>query len=89
MLKIQQVKRLALQNAQGSRAEGGSASGRRQSWGAPFIGRRSVWRSGGGLGGAHVSTGVAFGALEDSSEGLDLCEDEELSLGKILAYDCL
>ena len=58
-------------------------------WGPPFIGRRSVWRSGGGLGGAHVSAGVAFGALEDSSEGLDLCEDEELSLGRVLAYDCL
>ena len=27
MLKIQQVKRLALQNAQGSRAEGGSTPG--------------------------------------------------------------
>ena len=63
MLKIQQVKRLALQNAQGSRAEG-SASGRRQSWGAPFIGRRSVWRSGGGLGELRLSAGVAFGALE-------------------------
>ena len=45
MLKIQQVKRLALQNAQGSTGEGGSAPGRRQLLGAPFIGRRSVWRS--------------------------------------------
>ena len=57
------------------------------SWsgGAPFIGRRSVWRSGGGLGSADLSAGVAFGALEGSAEGLDLCEDVELSLGRILA----
>ena len=48
MLKIQQVKRLALQNAQGSQAEG-VAPGRRQS---------------GGLGSADLSAGVAFGALE-------------------------
>ena len=71
MLKIQQVKRLALQNAQGSRAKGLSA------------GSASV------VGGRRLSAGVAFGALEGSSEGLDLCEDVELSLGKILAYDCL
>ena len=68
MLKIQQVKRLALQNAQGSTGDGGSASGRRRvggsCWGAPFIGRRSVWRSGGGLESAGLSAGVAFGALE-------------------------
>ena len=72
MLKIQQVKRLALQNAQGSRTEGGSTPG-----------------SAAVVGGLRLSAGVAFGALEDSSEGLDLCEDEELSLGRILAYDCL
>ena len=36
-----------------------------------------------------LSAGVAFGALEESSEGLDLCEDVELSLGRILAYDSL
>ena len=71
MLKIQQVKRLALQNAQGSRREG-SAPG-----------------SAAVVGGLRLSAGVAFGALEDSSEGLDLCEDVELSLGRILAYDCL
>ena len=58
-------------------------------WGAPFIGRRSVWRSGGGLDSADLSAGVAFGALEDSSEGLDLCKDKELSLERVLAYDCL
>ena len=71
MLKIQQVKRLALQNAQGSRADGvragsaavvGGVGG--SCWGPPFIGRRSVWRSGGGLGSADLSAGVAFGALE-------------------------
>ena len=65
MLKIQQVKRLALQNAQGSRSEGGfyvRVGG--SCWGPPFIGRRSVWRSGGGLGGLRLSAGVAFGALE-------------------------
>ena len=39
--------------------------------------------------GARLSAGVVFGALEGSSEGLDLCEDVELSLGRILAYDCL
>ena len=71
MLKIRQVKRLALQNAQGSRAE--------------------VFRAGvgGSPGGLRLSAGVAFGALEGSPKGLDLCEDVELSLGKILAYDCL
>ena len=53
MLKIQQVKRLALQNAQGSRAEG-STSGRRQSW----VG------VGGSPGGLRLSAGVAFGAPE-------------------------
>ena len=37
----------------------------------------------------NLSAGVAFGALEGSSKGLDLCEDMELNLGKILAYDCL
>ena len=73
MLKIQQVKRLALQNAQGSRAEGGWLR----------AGSAAV------VGGLRLSAGVAFGALEGSSEGLDLCEDVELSLGKILAYDCL
>ena len=61
MLKILQVKHLALQNAQGSTGEGsqrwvgGSCSG------APFIGRRSSWRSGGGLGGPDLSAGVVFG----------------------------
>ena len=79
MLKIQQVKRLALQNAQGSRAEGVLRQGRRQL----LEGSAAV------VGGLRLSAGVAFGALEDSSEGLDLCEDEELSLGRILAYDCL
>ena len=64
MLKIQQVKRLALQNAQGSRAEGGVHARSAAVVGAPFIGRRSVWRSGGGLGSADLSAGVAFGALE-------------------------
>ena len=39
--------------------------------------------------GLHSSAGVAFGALEGSSEGLALCEDVKLSLGRILAYDCL
>ena len=71
MLKIQQVKRLALQNAQGSTGEGFRA------------GSAAVARE------LRLSAGVAFGALEDSSEGLDLCEDVELSLGRILAYDCL
>ena len=64
MLKIQQVKRLALQNAQGSRAKGGPRRVGGSCWVAPFIGRRSVWRSGGGLGSADLSAGVAFGALE-------------------------
>ena len=45
MLKIQQVKRLALQNAQGSRAEGVRVGVGGNCWGAPFIGRRSFWRS--------------------------------------------
>ena len=72
MLKIQQVKRLALQNAQGSRAEGGGRA-----------------RSAAVVGGLRLSAGVAFGAPEGSAEGLDLCEDVELSLGRILAYDCL
>ena len=71
MLKIQQVKRLALQNAQGSRAEGSTS------------GSAAV------VGGLRLSAGVAFGALELSFEGLELCEDVELSLGRILAYDCL
>ena len=75
MLKIQQVKRLALQNAQGSRGEG--------------VPRRVGVGSAAIVGGLRLWPGVAFGALEGSSEGLDLCEDEELSLGKILAYDCL
>ena len=48
MLKIQQVKRLALQNAQGSRAEG---------WGDPRQIGGSCW-------GLRLSAGVAFGALE-------------------------
>ena len=64
MLKIQQVKRLALQNAQGSRAEGGPRRVGGSCWGPPFIGRRSVWRSGGGLGSADLSAGVVFGAPE-------------------------
>ena len=64
MLKIQQVKRLALQNAQGSKAKGGSVGVGGSCWGLPFIGRRSVWRSGGGLESAGLSAGVAFGALE-------------------------
>ena len=41
------------------------------------------------VGEVRLSAGVAFGALELSSEGLDHCEDVELSLGRILAYDCL
>ena len=32
--------------------------------GCPFVGRRSVWRSGGDLAGAHLSAGVVFGAPE-------------------------
>ena len=44
---------------------------------------------GGSCWGLRLSAGVAFGAPEGSAEGLDLCEDVELSLGKILAYDCL
>ena len=64
MLKIQQVKRLALQNAQGSQAEGFYVRVGGSCWGPPFIGRRSVWRSGGGLGSADLSAGVAFGVLE-------------------------
>ena len=76
MLKIQQVKRLALQNAQGSKAEGGVI--RRVGAGSAAV-----------VGGLRLSAGVAFGAPEGSAEGLDLCEDVELSLGKILAYDCL
>ena len=88
MLEIQQVKRLALQNAQGSTGEGGSVRsaavppGLHLSAGVAFGALEVVW-------GAHLSAGVAFGALEDSSECLDLCEDVELSLGSILAYDCL
>ena len=39
--------------------------------------------------GAPFSGKHSVGALEGSSEGLDLCEDMELSLGRILAYDCL
>ena len=73
MLKIQQVKRLALQNAQGSTGEGGGFR----------VGSAAV------VGRLRLSAGVAFGALEGSAEGLDLCEDVELSLGRILAYDCL
>ena len=46
-------------------------------------------RVGGNCWGLGLSAGVAFGALEVSAEGLDLCEDVELSLGSILAYDCL
>ena len=72
VLKIQQVKRLAPQNAQGSTGEGSAR-----------VGSAAV------VGGLRLSAGVAFGALEGSSEGLDLCEDVELSLGRILAYDCL
>ena len=71
MLKIQQVKRLALKNAQGSQAKGFRA------------GSAAV------VGGLRLSAGVAFGALEGSPKGLDLCEDVELGLGRILAYDCL
>ena len=70
MLKILQVKRLALQNAQGSRSEGSTP------------GSAAV------VGGLRLSAGVAFAALEGSAEGLDLCEDVELSLGRILAYHC-
>ena len=54
MLKIQQVKRLALQNAQGSRAEGGSAG----------VGGSCWVGVGGSPGGLRLSAGVAFGALE-------------------------
>ena len=49
MLKIQQVKRLALQNAQGSTGEG--------------VPRRVGARSAAVAGGLRLSAGVAFGAL--------------------------
>ena len=62
MLKVLQVKRLALQNAQGSRGEGGVPG--RQLLRCEFIGRRNVWRSGGGLGGADLSAGITCGDLE-------------------------
>ena len=70
MLKIQQVNRLALQNAQGSTGEGVPRRVGGSCWGVPFIGRRSVWRSGGGLGSADLSAGVTFGALEVVLEAL-------------------
>ena len=71
MLKIQQVKRLSLQNAHGSTSA-------RLSAGSAAV-----------VGGLSLLAGEAFGALEDSAEGLDVCGDVELSLGRILAYDCL
>ena len=54
MLRIQQVKRLALQNAQGSRAEGFYAG----------VGGSCWVGVGGSPGGLRLSAGVAFGALE-------------------------